>query len=131
MERDVGGGIGMGNTCKPMAVSFQCMTKSTTIKKERKKKKSLKTARRNTVIVKGNEYDPCAIKGFPGGTSGKESACQHRRLERCRLIPGSRRSLGEENGNPLQYSCLENSMDRGAWRATFYAVTKSGIQLRD
>ena len=47
------------------------------------------------------------------------------------LIPGSRRSLGEENGNPLQYSCLENSTDRGAWRATFYGVTKSGIQLRD
>ena len=40
MEREVGGGIGMGNTCKPMAVSFQCMTKSTTIKKKKKKKDS-------------------------------------------------------------------------------------------
>ena len=39
MEREVGGGIGMGNTCKPMAVSFQCMTKSTTIKKRKEKKK--------------------------------------------------------------------------------------------
>ena len=39
MEREVGGGIGMGNTCKPMAVSFQCMTKFTTNKKKRKKKK--------------------------------------------------------------------------------------------
>ena len=39
MEREVGGGIGMGNTCKPMAVSFQCMTKSTTIKKKEKEKK--------------------------------------------------------------------------------------------
>ena len=38
MEREVGGGIGMGNTCKPMAVSFQCMTKSTTIKKKKKRK---------------------------------------------------------------------------------------------
>ena len=38
MEREVGGGIGMGNTCKPMAVSFQCMTKSTTIKKKKKEK---------------------------------------------------------------------------------------------
>ena len=38
MEREVGGGIGMGNTCKPMAVSFQCMTKSTTIKKKKRKK---------------------------------------------------------------------------------------------
>ena len=39
MEREVGGEIGMGNTCKPMAVSFQCMTKSTTNKKKKKKKK--------------------------------------------------------------------------------------------
>ena len=40
MEREVGGGIGMGNTCKPLAVSFQCMTKSTTNKKKKKKKKT-------------------------------------------------------------------------------------------
>ena len=41
MEREVGGGIGMGNTCKPMAVSFQCMTKSTTNKKKKKKKEGM------------------------------------------------------------------------------------------
>ena len=41
MEREVGGGIGMGNTCKTMAVSFQCMTKSTTNKKKKKKKKAI------------------------------------------------------------------------------------------
>ena len=41
------------------------------------------------------------------------------------LIPGSGRSSGEGNGNPLQYSCLENSMDRGAWRATVHRVAKS------
>ena len=40
------------------------------------------------------------------------------------LIPGSGRCPGEENGNPLQYSCLENSMDREAWRATVHGVTK-------
>ena len=40
------------------------------------------------------------------------------------LIPGSGRSLGEGNGNPLQYSCLGNSMDRGAWRATVHGVAK-------
>ena len=40
------------------------------------------------------------------------------------LIPGLGRSPGEGNGNPLQYSCLENSMDRGAWQATVYGVTK-------
>ena len=41
------------------------------------------------------------------------------------LIPGSGRSPGERNGNPLQYSCLENAMDRGAWQATVDRVTKS------
>ena len=41
-------------------------------------------------------------------------------------IPGSRRSPGGEHGNPLQYSCLKNSMDRGAWRATVHSVAKSG-----
>ena len=49
--------------------------------------------------------------GFPGGSEGKEYARNVRDLS---LIPRSGRSPGEENGNPLQYSCLENSMDRGA-----------------
>ena len=43
------------------------------------------------------------------------------------LMPGSERSPGEENGNPLQYSCLENFMDREAWRATVHGVAKSQI----
>ena len=54
--------------------------------------------------------------GFPGGSDGKESACNAGDLG---LIPGPGRSPGEGNGNPLQYSCLENSMDRGAWWATY------------
>ena len=45
------------------------------------------------------------------------------------LIPGSRRSPGEGNGSPLQYSCLDNSMGRGDWRATVHRVTKSWIRL--
>ena len=60
---------------------------------------------------------------FPGGSDGKESACNAGDLG---PIPGLERSPGEENGNPLQYSCLENPMDRGAWRATVHGVTKSG-----
>ena len=52
--------------------------------------------------------------GFPGGSDGKESACNERDPG---SIPGWRRSSGEGNGNPLQYSCLENPMDRGAWWA--------------
>ena len=50
---------------------------------------------------------------FPGGSDGKESTCS---AEDPGLIPGSGRSPGKGNGSPLQYSCLENSMDRGAWQ---------------
>ena len=50
--------------------------------------------------------------GFPGGSDGKVSAYN---MEDPGLIPGSGRSLGEGNGNPLQFSCLENPMDGGAW----------------
>ena len=58
---------------------------------------------------------------FSGGSDGKESACQVKDLG---LIPGSGRCPGERNGNPLQYSCLENSMDRGACPlATVHGVT--------
>ena len=59
----------------------------------------------------------------PSGSDGKMSACNAGDLG---LIPGSGRSLGEGNGNPLQYSCLENSMDGGgAWWATVHGVAKS------
>ena len=46
-------------------------------------------------------------------------------------IPGSGRSPGEGNGNPLQYSCLKNPMDRGAWQATVHGITKSQTRLSD
>ena len=61
-------------------------------------------------------------QGFPGGSDSKESACNAGDLG---SIPGSGRSPRERNGNPLQYSCLENPMDRGAWRATVHKVAKS------
>ena len=61
------------------------------------------------------------IMGFPGGLDSKESAFNVGDLG---SIPGLRRSPGEGNGNLLQYSCLGNSMDRGAWWATIHAVTK-------
>ena len=57
-----------------------------------------------------------------GGSDGKESACN---AEDLGSTPGSGRSPGEENGNPLQYSCLDNPVDRGAWQATAHGVTKS------
>ena len=59
---------------------------------------------------------------------GVESACS---VGDPGLIPGSRKYPGEGHGNPLQYSCLENIMDRGAWQATVYGVTKSQTQLSD
>ena len=60
--------------------------------------------------------------GFPGGSDGKESACNAGDLG---SVPGLGRSPGEENGNPLQYSCQEKSMDRGAWQAIVHGVTKT------
>ena len=60
--------------------------------------------------------------GFPGDSVGKESAHNAGDLG---SIPGSGRSSEEGNGNPLQYSCPENSMDRGAWQAPVRGVPKS------
>ena len=62
------------------------------------------------------------IKGIPGGSNGKESACN---TGDPGLISGSGRSPGGGNGNPFQYSCLGNLMDRGAWWATVHGVAKS------
>ena len=59
------------------------------------------------------------IGGFPGGSDGKEFVCN---AGGPGSIPGLGRSPGEGNGNPFQYSCLENSMDRGAWWATVHGV---------
>ena len=61
--------------------------------------------------------------GFPGGSDSKESACDVGDLG---SIPGSGRSPGEGNGNPLQYSCLENPMDREAWLAIAPGVARVG-----
>ena len=62
------------------------------------------------------------LLGFPGGSDGKASACN---VGDPGSIPRSGRSPGEGNGNPLQYSCLENLMEEGAWWATVHAVAKS------
>ena len=64
--------------------------------------------------------------GFPGGSDGKESACS---IGDSGSIPGLGRSPGEGNGSPPQDSCLENSMDRGAWRATIHGAAKSPTWL--
>ena len=65
----------------------------------------------------------CDHMGFPCGSDGKESACSAGDLG---SIPGLGRSPREGNDNPLQYPCLENPMDRGAWWAAVHGVAKSG-----
>ena len=67
-----------------------------------------------------------SLMGFSGGSAVRNLPADVRDAG---LIPGLGRSPGEGNGNPLQYSCLENFMDRGAWRAAVHGVAKSQTQL--
>ena len=69
-------------------------------------------------------YYQIGITRFPSWLSGKESACNARDTGDTGLIPGSGRSPEDGNGNTLQYSCLENPMDRGIWQAIVHVVTK-------
>ena len=70
----------------------------------------------------------CFHVTFPGGSDGKESVCK---AGAPGSVPGLGRSPGEGNINPLQHSCLEDAVDRGAWRATVHGVAKSRTQLSD
>ena len=76
-----------------------------------------------TFYVEKTKYStPANSGGFPGGSDGKESSCNAGDLS---SIPGLGRSPREGNGYSLQYSCLENLMDRGAWQAAVHEVTES------
>ena len=77
---------------------------------------------------KPTPWSPQAQRGLPYSSNGKDSAYNAGDLG---LIPGSERSPGGGHGNPLQYSGLENPMDRGAWQATVHGVAKSRTQLSD
>ena len=77
--------------------------------------------------IKGSE-GRWKVKWLPRWHSDKESACQ---VGHVGSIPGSERFPGEGNGHPLQYSCLGNPVNRGAWGATVYGVSKSQVGLRD
>ena len=68
------------------------------------------------------------VLGFPSGSAGKESSCSAGDTGYGGSIPGS--GKGEGKRQPLQYSCLENSMDRGAWQATVHGASKSWTRLR-
>ena len=76
--------------------------------------------KRTRILINATSLD------FPGGSEGKVSAYNAGDMG---SIPGTGRSPGEGNGNPLQYSCLENPMDRGAWETTVHGVTKSRTRL--
>ena len=69
--------------------------------------------------------------GFPGGSVVKNLPASAGDARDMGFIPGSGRCTDERNGCPLQYSCLGNPMDRGAWQATIHGVTKSHTQLSD
>ena len=70
--------------------------------------------------------DVCKVLGFSGDSDSKESACNTGDLA---SVPGLGRFSEEGNGNPLQYSCLEKFMDRGAWWATVHEVPQSWTEL--
>ena len=79
-----------------------------------------------------NVWKLCVVKfiryGFPGGSDSREFACK---VGDPGSIPWFRRSPGERKGSPLQYACLENSTNRGAWQATVHRIAKSWTQLSD
>ena len=82
-------------------------------------------------MSKANNAAIYKLWAFPGGSDGEESVCN---AGDPGSIPGSERSPGGGNGNPLQYSCPENSMDRGSWRATqsqSMGVSKNWTRLND
>ena len=88
---------------------------------------NIKRRWQNKISSKIPFFNPI-YKGFPAASDSKESTSNEGDWG---SIPGLGRSPGERNGNPLQYSCLENSLDRGAWRATVHGVTKSQMRLSD
>ena len=78
-------------------------------------------------IIRAKVRGPvCFSRSFPGGSDGNESACNAGELG---SIPGLGRSPGGGNDNPLQYSCLGNPMDTGAWQTTVDGIAKSRTQL--
>ena len=76
-------------------------------------------------------HDGSTLRVFLGGAVAKNSTANAGDTGDVSLIPGSGRSPGGGNGNPLQYSCLENLKDRGAWQAMVHGVAKSWTKLSD
>ena len=113
-------------------LGFPRVSKSIFNQRSQKMQKKRKTVKQDKIItvqplntVKDIQF---LLRGFPGGSEVKASACNAGDLG---SIPGLGRSPGEGNGSPLQYSCLENPMDGGAWWATVQGVAKSQTGLSD
>ena len=113
-------------------VSCQLTLCSSAGKKKKNPPTSCRRPRFNSWIRKipwkGDGLPTPVFLGFPRGSDGKESICNARDLG---SIPGLGRSPGRGHGNPVQSSCLENPMDRGAWWATVHGVTNSHTQRTD
>ena len=80
-------------------------------------------------VAESDTAEQLTLQGFSDDSVGKKYACNAGDTGDTGSIPGSGRSPGGGNGNLLQYSCLENPMDRGAWRATVHGVLKSQTRL--
>ena len=130
--------------CNTFPASFFRIWKEYIKSGERSKvEKSLSSIESPTISLPGNNYFSfiCALPkivcananiwGFPGGSMGKESACSAEDTGDAGATPGSGRSLGEGNGNLLQYSSLGNSTDKGPWWAIVHEVAKSQTWLSD
>ena len=89
------------------------------------------TVSNNTVLFTWKLEENRSWKGFPGGSGVKNLPANTGDTRDTCSIPGLGRPPGGGNGNPLQYSCLKNPMDRGAWQATVHGVAKSWIWLSD
>ena len=81
-------------------------------------------------MAESDTTEQLTLWGFLGGTSGKDPPVTTGDTRHKDSIPGLGRSPGEGNGNPFQYSCLRNYMDRGAWQAIVHRVTQSQTQLK-
>ena len=107
-----------GNICIFMVDSHFCTAETNT------------TLENNCYPIKNKfkKNNQLQSQGFPGSSEGKESFCN---VGEAGSNPGLGRSPGERSGNPLQYSCLENSTERRAWRGTVHEIAKSQTRLSD
>ena len=81
-------------------------------------------------LEKELDHGPTIYTGFPGTTSSKEPTCQCRRCKRHGFDPWVRKIPRKRACNPLQYSCLENPLERGVWRATVHSVIQNQTKLK-